>query len=63
MSRPVRCPYCVEGREFKLMEPRDPTNGWYTCEGCGHLAMPLQSDFRCHCAKCAGLTGTGSKTI
>lgn len=52
---PLRCPYCVEDREFKLMEPRDGANGWYMCDNCGHLAMPGDSDFRCRCAKCAGL--------
>ena len=51
----VRCPYCVESGEFKVMEPRDRANGWYMCHRCGHLVMPDNPEFQCSCAKCAGL--------
>lgn len=51
----LRCPYCVENREFKLLEPRLGANGWYMCNHCGHLAMPMASDFRCRCANCVGI--------
>ncbi len=54
-TKRLRCPYCVEGNEFKVMEPREKENGWYMCENCGHLAMPQRSDFRCRCVKCSGL--------
>lgn len=50
----IRCPYCVEGREFKLMINRDG-DGWHMCANCGHLAMAKNPDFKCPCAKCATL--------
>ncbi len=50
----VRCPYCVEASEFKLMVARD-SDQWFTCENCGHLVMPKNPDFKCVCAKCATL--------
>jgi len=52
----LRCPYCVEGKQFKLMEPRDKEHGWYMCDKCGHLAVPDDSHFDCRCAKCIGLS-------
>lgn len=55
----IRCPYCVEDAEFKVMEPRNGANGWYMCDNCGHLAMPQHSEFRCTCARCVGLGNNG----
>jgi predicted RNA-binding Zn-ribbon protein involved in translation (DUF1610 family) len=55
-SRPrsFRCPYCVEGSEFKLMVRRE-SGQWYLCPDCGHLAMAENPEFKCPCAKCATL--------
>ena len=55
-SRPrsIRCPYCVEGREFKLMLNRD-SDECYLCANCGHLAMPGHPEFKCACTKCFDL--------
>jgi len=33
----VRCPYCVEGNDFKVMTPRD---AHVTCLKCGHVVVP-----------------------
>jgi hypothetical protein len=52
--RSVRCPYCVEGREFKLMLTR-PSDECYLCADCGHLAMPGHPEFKCPCTKCFAL--------
>ena len=47
-------PYCVEGREFRLMLNRD-TDECYLCANCGHLAMPEHPEFKCPCTKCFAL--------
>lgn len=51
---PIRCPYCVEGREFKLMLWRD-SEECYLCSNCGHLAMPKHPGFKCPCKKCVAV--------
>jgi predicted RNA-binding Zn-ribbon protein involved in translation (DUF1610 family) len=50
----IRCPYCVEGREFRLMLSRD-SEECYLCANCGHLAMPKHPGFNCPCTKCIAL--------
>ncbi len=54
-NRPFRCPYCVEGREFKLMLAHK-SDECYMCMNCGHLAMANHPEFQCPCVKCAGLS-------
>lgn len=50
----LRCPYCVEGDNFKEMVVQ--TGGdWFLCTECGHLALPSQPAFRCLCGKCVGV--------
>ena len=49
-AEPLRCPYCRDGSEFRLLVTR--TEGWLQCEGCGHNAMPLDPEFKCTCLKC-----------
>jgi DNA-directed RNA polymerase subunit RPC12/RpoP len=53
----VRCPYCLEGEEFKPMA--DNANGRFMCAKCGHLAIPDQRDFRCFCWHCSELRTVG----
>ena len=46
-----RCPYCVEGGNFKLMTIGE--NGdWYKCDTCGHIVMPRNNLFECPCLNC-----------
>lgn len=52
---PVRCPYCVEDSQFKVMQIRGDGDGWHMCQNCGHLAMPNHPEFRCTCVKCSVL--------
>ena len=52
--RSVRCPYCAEGKQFKLMLNRD-SDECYLCASCGHLWMPQQPEFKCPCSKCIAL--------
>jgi len=55
---PIRCPYCVEGREFRLMLER-ASEECYLCANCGHVAMPQRPGFKCPCAKCHALNLRG----
>jgi hypothetical protein len=50
----VRCPFCVEDGQFKVMTLQSG-NDSYSCDNCGHLAMPLNHLFHCTCGKCLGL--------
>jgi hypothetical protein len=50
----VRCPYCVEGHDFKLMKPR-ADGEWFLCTACGHANMPSHPSYRCNCPKCEAL--------
>lgn len=52
-AKVVRCPYCVEGSEFRTMTSEGGTGGdWLICEQCGHLRQPTNPLFECTCAKC-----------
>jgi hypothetical protein len=50
----TRCPYCVEGAEFKTIA-RQSAGDWFMCARCGHLALPSSSLFKCTCTKCQRL--------
>jgi len=52
----IRCRYCVEGGDFKVMIGQGGAETWYMCARCGHLAMPTNPLFKCTCAKCVELT-------
>jgi Zn finger protein HypA/HybF involved in hydrogenase expression len=51
MESPVRCPYCVEGNNFKLMMSRHEGR-WFVCEKCSHMTIPTDPDYACNCPKC-----------
>jgi hypothetical protein len=53
-TRVRRCPYCVEGGEFKAMSANDDGD-WLICARCGHLAVVGDPGFKCTCPKCVGL--------
>jgi hypothetical protein len=53
-NKTVRCPYCVEGSEFKTMA-RQSGGDWFICTSCGHLALPSSPPFECTCAYCERL--------
>lgn len=50
----IRCPYCVEDYNFKLMN--DKFNGVFVCENCGHATAKTNLMFICHCQKCRELS-------
>src|SRR3954465_8286675 len=51
MRKLVRCPYCVEAGQFKVMTVHRDRQ-WSLCEGCGHLALRQSPTFQCTCAHC-----------
>jgi hypothetical protein len=53
MSEKVfRCPYCVEGEQFRPMLQKP---GWLICELCGHVQLPGDPGFKCGCQRCLKL--------
>ncbi len=46
----VRCPYCVQGSEFRPMFRR--AEKWFVCVSCGHSAAPSDPYLKCPCPKC-----------
>lgn len=48
----IRCPYCVEDGNFKLMAIPE-SGGGHTCNGCGHVVLPSNPLFECTCTRCA----------
>ena len=53
-NKTVRCPYCIEGSEFKAMAGQR-AGDWFICASCGHLALPSSPLFECTCANCERL--------
>jgi hypothetical protein len=47
----IRCPYCVEGDNLKIMKTR-VDGAWFLCSICGHRVMPKCPDYRCNCPRC-----------
>jgi hypothetical protein len=45
-----RCPYCVVGEEFHLLQAS--TDDKLICNNCGHMVFPSDTAFRCACSKC-----------
>ena len=53
---PIRCPYCVQGYEFRVMT--DLTAGLgenFYCPACRHLVRTAEPDFQCFCRGCTNL--------
>ena len=48
-----RCPYCVQGNEFKLMHHM--SGGYLICDHCGHTMLRTDPTYRCRCIKCVRL--------
>jgi hypothetical protein len=51
----MRCRYCAEGGNFKVMIGQGGAETWYMCARCGHLSLPTDPLFKCTCAKCVEL--------
>jgi len=53
---PVRCPFCVQGNEFRRMV--DLTGGigrMFYCSACRHLIRTGEPEFQCLCRGCRSL--------
>jgi hypothetical protein len=50
----VRCPYCVEGGEFRPMIQR--SGEWFVCLNCSHTARLEDPYAKCPCPKCLEMT-------
>jgi hypothetical protein len=50
----VRCPYCIEGSEFKVMIGR-AEGEWFLCLRCSHVTRPEDPDYQCKCVRCQQL--------
>jgi len=48
----MRCPYCIEGGNFKAMMGQGGLETAYVCARCGHLAQPTDPSFKCMCNQC-----------
>jgi hypothetical protein len=52
----LRCPYCVEGNEFRPMVGLSGSpDGLFFCSVCRHLANSSEPGFKCVCANCRNL--------
>ena len=53
----VRCPYCVEGEEFRpMVDLTDLPGGPSFCTRCHHLVHPRENGFKCLCRNCRKLS-------
>jgi len=49
----VRCPYCVQGEEFRQMvDLTGGAGGTFYCTICRHLVRRDEPEFQCLCAHC-----------
>jgi hypothetical protein len=52
----LRCPYCVEGRDFRpMVELSGRRDGVFFCSECHHVAGPSEAAFNCECVNCRNL--------
>jgi len=59
----VRCPYCTEGNDFRLMVGLNGSaDGTFFCSKCHHLARPSDPAFKCLCAHCRNLNRAESRS-
>ena len=46
----LRCPYCADGDQFRLLIPQGDL---FRCRNCGHLSKPPLQPVVCGCENCA----------
>jgi hypothetical protein len=51
MPDTIRCPYCIEGGDFKGMKVK-AEGEWFLCVQFGHIAIPSHPSYLCSCPKC-----------
>ena len=55
----IRCPYCVQGGDFRPMSVRSGKS--FVCVGCGHLSFPEDPHLRCSCRRCLEMNRVASR--
>ena len=55
----IRCPYCVQGGDFRPMSARSWRS--FVCAGCGHLSFPEDPHLRCSCQRCLEMNRVASR--
>jgi hypothetical protein len=55
----VRCPYCVEGSDFRPMFRQSEES--FVCSGCGHESTPEGRYGRCICQRCIRMNRVASR--
>jgi hypothetical protein len=54
----IRCPYCVQGGDFRPMSAR---SGKSLCVGCGHVSSREDPHLRCSCQRCLHMNRVASR--
>ena len=62
MADPIRCPYCVQGNDFKVMTEEEG-GLWFKCAQCGHVVNLGSLLIKCTCANCFALEHPISRLI
>jgi hypothetical protein len=58
---PVRCPFCIQGNEFRVMvDLTGGLGGIFYCSACRHLIRRGKPDFHCLCRSCQKLEGAAA---
>lgn len=55
----IRCPYCVQGSDFRPMSARSGKS--FACLGCGHVSFPEDPHLRCSCQRCLEMNRVASR--
>jgi len=60
MSREIiRCPYCVQGGDFRPMSAR--SGKLFACIGCGHVSSQEDPHMGCSCQRCLQVNRVASR--
>jgi hypothetical protein len=51
MPKIIRCQYCFEVDDFKIMSAK-AEGEWFICSCCGHITIPDYPSYPCSCQKC-----------
>ena len=56
----LRCPYCVQGNDFRpMVELSGRSDGTFFCSKCHHVAGSAEGALKCGCANCRNLNRGG----
>jgi len=58
----IRCPYCIEEGDFKVMTVR-AAGRWLYCANCGHTTLSDYPAFQCECQNCKDRNSPSSSSV